>query len=1189
LSAQPITFAPPALPSLAPAARGFAALDERVRCGQGGLIVVQLVESATADAVLAHVARRALHAHPMVLRARARRGAPLWREVAARLSLLRLDCSPVACATQIASAALARRTAIVATLPAEGTWDRAVANELAQLESAPLVVFVSARANEEARDLRAETYELAPTLSAEERDRWLEGVALEARTSLPFEDLVSLEAWWAAARSARAEAPSAKVVPESGARLFQALALAGRAMSESDLHLLGATSEELSTLLACGAFVADRGWISTHAAWADVETDAVSSGGTATNELAARVAMILERRFPDDPWAQARVAELYVRTGSVEAADRAYGRALDHADESLARREIAASWMRAVESLSLETQLPLRQRAAERALASGEADEAYRWAKSAAATAPLDAAITLLLGRAAVAMGDLVTAKVALERGRSSTTEPEHRAQLAAELAEVAYLTGDHATAAKEATAALEATLPATRLRARNTLGKLLLAASLWEQAEQHFTEDVHAASAASARTEELRAHVNRGIAVLSRGHVEEAQGVFETVLEEGERLNDTRASAFALDNLAVAAMWRHDYGAALELSERTLKLRLRLGDRLSTARILANLAELRAKLGLVAHAEHAVAFGRRLVGPGMPTNLTTHFCVVAARIGYARGRLSEAQREVGKAIAEQGAADNGELVGEAYRVAARIALEDGDHARARASVAAARELATKDYAHGEVALLEAMVARAEGTLDDALLSRALLLARAAGEEELLREAHVLAYEVHRSAGNVERARAHAEQAIVLRDVVAATLEGEVKSSFLARADVVKLETLTAALKAEELPDSDGPTPRTQRSARAITYAREIIGDDPTIRALLSAIRKVGKSDSTVLVRGESGTGKELVAEALHRASDRANGPFVAVNCAALVETLLLSELFGHEKGSFTGAAARRRGRFEMADGGTLFLDEIGDISPRTQVALLRVLQERTFERVGGTTPIRSNCRIVCATHRDLKAMVERGEFREDLYYRLRGITLEVPALRNRMGDLPRIADNLLGRIAAERGESTKSLAPDAVELLGRHRWAGNIRELENALRAASLFAEGSVITAADLTDNVEDMKALAGPRAPVASIALASVHADDDETVELTDFSVEDGPLPAGEAGPTAVAYACVRQGSVSLADLKRQIERDCIARALAETRGNITKAAALLGMKRPRLSQLVKQYGLAATSTEA
>ena len=309
MSAQPITFAPPALPSLAPAARGFAALDERVRCGQGGLVLVQLVESSTADAVLAHVARRALHAHPLVLRARARRGAPLWREVAARLSLQRLDCSPVACAMQIASAALARRTAIIATLPAEGTWDRAVALELAQLEAAPLVVFVTGSADDVTRELRHETYELAPMLSPEERDRWLEGVALEARTSVPYEDLVSLEGWWSAARGARAEAPAEKLVPPAGARLFQALALAGRAVSESDLHLLGATADELSSLLECGAFVSDRGWIGTHAAWADVETEALRTAGT---DLAARVANVLEHRFADDPWAHARVAELHV-------------------------------------------------------------------------------------------------------------------------------------------------------------------------------------------------------------------------------------------------------------------------------------------------------------------------------------------------------------------------------------------------------------------------------------------------------------------------------------------------------------------------------------------------------------------------------------------------------------------------------------------------------------------------------------------------------------------------------------------------------------------------------------------------------------------------------------------------------------------------------------------------------------
>jgi transcriptional regulator with GAF, ATPase, and Fis domain len=380
------------------------------------------------------------------------------------------------------------------------------------------------------------------------------------------------------------------------------------------------------------------------------------------------------------------------------------------------------------------------------------------------------------------------------------------------------------------------------------------------------------------------------------------------------------------------------------------------------------------------------------------------------------------------------------------------------------------------------------------------------------------------------------------------------------------------------------------------RPPAAAAVPRELVGNDPAIRGLIAAVKKVARSNSTVLIRGESGTGKELVAEALHRASDRAGGPMITVNCAALVETLLLSELFGHEKGSFTGAFARRRGRFELAEGGTLFLDEIGDISPRTQVALLRVLQERTFERVGGTTPLRANVRIICATHRDLKAMVERGEFREDLYYRLRGITLEVPALRARMGDIPRLAEHLLARIAVERGEDAKTLSQDALDLLMRHRWAGNVRELENALRAASLFAEASVITAQDLVDNVDDLRQVATqsnrppPLASLHSLGALPPLPDIENEPAADDGELPDAgaPLPMGEAGATAVAYAQVRQGGCSLSDMKRQIERDCIARALAETKGNITRAAALLGMKRPRLSQLVKQYGLAAVSSE-
>jgi transcriptional regulator with GAF, ATPase, and Fis domain len=524
--------------------------------------------------------------------------------------------------------------------------------------------------------------------------------------------------------------------------------------------------------------------------------------------------------------------------------------------------------------------------------------------------------------------------------------------------------------------------------------------------------------------------------------------------------------------------------------------------------------------------------------------------------------------------------------------MAARIALEDGDLARVRAALDAARALSTKKDGTAEMALLDALLERASGNDALAPAQAALALARSAAKEELLRETHVLLAELCRATGNRDGAREHLGQAALVRDEIADGLPPDVREAFLARPEI----DLIARLQAQLAAPSSAPSVLVEEDAVSSSRplrdgaAREIVGDDPAIRGLLAAIRKIARSSSTVLIRGESGTGKELVAEALHRASDRAAGPLVTVNCAALVETLLLSELFGHEKGAFTGASARRRGRFELAEGGTLFLDEIGDISPRTQVALLRVLQERTFERVGGTTRIHADVRIVCATHRDLRAMVERGEFREDLYYRLRGITLEVPALRARLGDLPRIAEHLLARISVERGESAKSLGADALELLGRHRWPGNVRELENALRAASLFAESSVITARDLTDNLDDLRALAGRTAQAATASSRpSLGALDDSSGDDVDPSDSDGPLPQIEANATSVAYAQVRQGTVSLSDMKRQIERDCIARALAETKGNITRAAALLGMKRPRLSQLVKQYGLAAVSSEA
>jgi len=394
--------------------------------------------------------------------------------------------------------------------------------------------------------------------------------------------------------------------------------------------------------------------------------------------------------------------------------------------------------------------------------------------------------------------------------------------------------------------------------------------------------------------------------------------------------------------------------------------------------------------------------------------------------------------------------------------------------------------------------------------------------------------------------------------------------------------------------------------PSSRCEAARLPALKRMVGRGPSHQALVSQIRKLGASDATVLIQGESGTGKELVAEAIHEASPRHCGPLVKVNCAALVETLLLSELFGHEKGSFTGAAARRRGRFELAEGGTLFLDEIGDISPRTQVALLRVLQDRSFERVGGVTPLHANVRVICATHRDLRAMVHRGEFREDLYYRLRQMVLEVAPLRRRLGDLGLIASAILERIAAERGTTPKRLSSRAAEALSRHTWPGNVRELENALRAAALFAEGEAIELEDITANVDGLQDL-----QVDGSGEARAHPgessrfDDAAGRSSPPFAPDRGSEPSArgpsrvgepidasgaatrERAPLDAAYAHVRSG-VSLSDMKREIERDCIARALAESGGNITRAAALLGMKRPRLSQLVKQYGFGGVSED-
>jgi len=295
-------------------------------------------------------------------------------------------------------------------------------------------------------------------------------------------------------------------------------------------------------------------------------------------------------------------------------------------------------------------------------------------------------------------------------------------------------------------------------------------------------------------------------------------------------------------------------------------------------------------------------------------------------------------------------------------------------------------------------------------------------------------------------------------------------------------------------------------------------YARHnIIGSAPSMKWVFEVIDQVAPSRATVLITGESGTGKELVAAAIHQRSPRATGPFIKVHCAALAESLLESELFGHERGAFTGAVARREGRFALANGGTLFLDEIGEVSPSIQVKLLRFLQEHVFERVGGDRPIEVDVRVIAATNRDLAQAVKDGRFREDLYYRLNVVSLEMPPLRERKSDIPALVRFFFERFARENERVLDGFSAEAIDLLTRHEWPGNVRELENAVERAVVMAQGPRIEARHLPPTIAPHGnhgpdgRLAIPGATLDEIEryaiLATLHATGGSTVKAAEI----------------------------------------------------------------------------------
>ena len=314
-----------------------------------------------------------------------------------------------------------------------------------------------------------------------------------------------------------------------------------------------------------------------------------------------------------------------------------------------------------------------------------------------------------------------------------------------------------------------------------------------------------------------------------------------------------------------------------------------------------------------------------------------------------------------------------------------------------------------------------------------------------------------------------------------------------------------------------------------QLRARLAGVSSPIVGQSPALRATLDIIRQAAPSSATVLLLGESGTGKELFARALHEHSSRAQQPFVPINCAAIPETILESELFGYERGAFTGAVARKEGRIERAQGGTLFLDEIGELSPAVQVKLLRFLQEGEIERLGGTSTVKVDSRVVAATNRDLSAAVQAGKFREDLYYRLNVIQVVLPPLRERVEDIPLLADYFVARYAAKNSKQFSGITPGAMEALEAYAWPGNVRELENAIERAVVLSPGSEIDIDALPQPL--LHAARGPR----------------------------GPIPPALEGRTL---------SIPLGTTMEEIELRVIRETLRHTKGDKNLAAQLLGI---------------------
>ncbi|MGF1466794.1 MAG: sigma 54-interacting transcriptional regulator [Sandaracinaceae bacterium] len=828
--------------------------------------------------------------------------------------------------------------------------------------------------------------------------------------------------------------------------------------------------------------------------------------------------------------------------------------ALAEAERLIARHALAAAAAvlertRRAHPRALEVLAPL----ADLRWLLGERRAALELARIPAEAEPEQAAHRLRLGRLLRRSGELDEAEVHLaaarDLGRAAGAAPAAlRAE--AEMAEATLERTSYDLAAEQAEAVAQVSeaqgLLELGLEARNTLGKVRWAQHRLDDAEAIFTANRARAEQAGLVPPLHRALNNLGMIELTRGDLATARNLLTQGVDLARRHGAVKFQAVALENLGVIDRLEGRYGEAARHYHASARLMRLLGHRRMAGRVTTNLAELYVTLG---HPNLAMQLLDDLIERGID-DLRPE---VRAEIHTVRGEGLDLAGEPERAEVEFRAAyDIGVAIGYRRTVALTAHLLS-DWSRRRGAISEARRWLERagDLKEPRFAVRRALARARLATTSEERVHHsrdAVAMAKRAADPLLEADTLVVQAEAMLEAGRTAEARRALGAAEALEARFLDHIPEALQDGFRERPTGRALAALARRLGEGRTPEEEG------REGRALC---RLVGSSRPMAQVRAWVRRVAPVDATVLITGESGTGKELVAASLHELSRRAGGPFVRVNCGAIVDSLLASELFGHERGAFTGADQRRRGRFELADGGTLFLDEVGELSAATQSALLRVLQERTFERVGGTRTLEVDVRVVVATNRDLARMVDDGAFRADLYYRLSGLQLDLPPLRERGDDIRELARHLLERLRAEHGlEETPRLAPDAVGRLAAHGWPGNVRELENVLRSAVLLSGRTVLRAVDLNGSA----ASALPTAPCV-----------------------DGAEPDGREAPDLEEMffdAVSREGS--LYELRKQLERATIARALSAAEGNITQAARLLGMKRPRVSQLVKAYGL-------